>query len=197
MEIIKPDSQCTLCHGSGYMIEEGNKRVSCTCLIRQRALEYLGPMYKNCAYNSKTQFDLWGDFVRIETCSRGYFKSMIKSLLLRSDISMKHKSTTPPEIMDVYFENRENNFYKDLNLIDFLIIYFCNDPTNRMYSEVIISILDKRVLYNRKTWVYCQDSSDSTEFIKKYGKSLSDFLGENFTLAGGTHNLIFDKGLKV
>ena len=154
---IKPDNKCSICSGSGCMDFKGRKTV-CECIIRRKAKQYLGPLYADIKYTSFTTFDGKNKFVYFEKDPIDRFRSLVKSYLLFHNIRLSHKSTLPYEIVQNFLTDHEIIKYGELIEVDFLVIYYISDPPNKLYGDLIQSILERRVMFDRSTWLFFTNS---------------------------------------
>jgi len=190
----KPDFGCKLCNGMGYVIE-GEVRRSCDCVLISHIKKYLTPTYANSPY-TLNNFNGFENSCIFDGCSRSHFKSIVKSFLLTHRLEVTHMSVTPFDIIEAYFSLKESDEFKDMISTDLLIIYFCTDPRNKLYGEAIITILDKRLIENKWSWVFCKESFDSKWFRDNYTSQLSDYLRDNFLRIEGINSISFNRGLK-
>lgn len=185
--------KCVLCGGSNYIIE-GNKKTSCLCQLRKKAKKYLGPIYADLKYSSSIKFDKWVDnSVYCELCSIDSFKSMVKSFLLFHNMKLSHHTIFPYEVVQGYFENSRSYELDLMHEVDFLAILFRNDPPNKLYGELLKSLLDRRILYNKITWLFLAGAHDSDWFIDKYSVPFGKYIEENF-LRTNINKIKFGKG---
>jgi hypothetical protein len=188
--------ECSLCKGLGYFLKE-KEIISCDCILVKKARDYLGPMYQNYPYSNKIQWDKFRNFLGFVGFNRNDFKSLVKSFLLSSGLKLKHISTTPLEIIDAYFDYKENDIFKELSRVDFLIIYFGPIYKNKWYDDCLYSILDRRILYNRKTWIHTESSFSNSNFIETYSEKVCSLITSNFlSMSDSFKEVKFNKGIK-
>lgn len=172
--------ECAACGGSKYIIEN-NKKIPCLCLLRDRAKKYLGPIYADLKYSSAIKFEKWVDnSIYFELCSIDDFKSMVKSFLLYNNMKLSHHTIFPYDIVQGFFENRKSEELDFINNVDFLAILFRNDPPNKLYGELLKTLFDRRILYNKITWLFLAGSHESEWFIDKYSAILGKYIKDNF-----------------
>ena len=194
---IKPESNCKVCKGSGEMLYK-NGKIVCECIIKKHARKYLGLLYDGVPYSNNIKFDKLlnkNKHICFYGCSTECFKSMVKSFLLYHNMRLTHKHIFPNYLVDDYFDDKFGKSLKDLSEVDFLTIYFINDPTNRMYGELIEIILDRRILYKKPTWLYMKADYRGDWFKDKYSISLSEYISKNFERMLEVNKLTFKKGL--
>jgi hypothetical protein len=148
--MIVADKNCTLCKGSGISEYKG-KRGVCPCVIRQKAQEYLTPIYKDVKY--MRDFDstvLEGKNILIESTNVSYFKEVAKSFLLNTAMKYSHLTLTAYDVVTAWFENPlQSTTYKKVLNVDIMLFYLVSDPKNAAYGDVLTSVIEKRML-NKK-----------------------------------------------
>lgn len=195
MSYIKFDKECSICRGLGYLSKD-KEIIPCDCLLIKKARDYLGPMYCDYPYSTKINWGVFKNFLSFGGFKRDTFKSIVKSFLLSSGLKIKYMSITPMEIIDVYFENKINDIFKELSKIEFLIIYFGSDTKNKLYEDYLYSVIDKRILYNLKTWIYNDLSFSDPKFIEIYSKKISNLILSNFIQVDILRDHEFIKGIR-
>jgi hypothetical protein len=192
---IKPDPKCSVCKGLGKM-KFKKKETVCECILRKQAKNYLGPLYANVPYSTVIKFDVWKNiFLCFDMCSKECFRSIVKSYLLYKNMKVTHKHIMPNNIIECYFEDSFNKLLRDVSEIDFLTIFFISDPSNRLYGELIEMILDRRMLYNKITWLFFKDNYEETWFSGRYSNSLQKYLLDNFERPKKVNVITFKRGL--
>lgn len=195
MDIPMPDKNCSICKGSGRMHFKEKKTV-CECVVRKAAKNYLGPLYAEVQYTKKLNFGGTDRFVCFERSSLEKFKALVKSFLLHHKLKLTHMSVFPQDIIQYYVTDGEvaKQRFGGLTEVDFLVIYFIKDPPNKLYGDILESILEKRVIFDKITWLYCIDSYEEFWFTMKYGKELCDFLNDKFFKFETLDEIVFEKG---
>jgi hypothetical protein len=179
------DKDCELCKGEGgEFIDKVWK--PCRCELLNEINEYLTPFYKDSEYLKGLTFDnIIGKNV-ILTGSKECTKSVIKSYLVYAQYKLypDHKYThiiIDPEEMMADYLSKEKVLQKLLIEMDFLVIWLLYSPKhNGYYGEQILSLIERRELKMKTTWIYSPIHWKNREFIAKYSKDLSDFfISEN------------------
>jgi hypothetical protein len=194
--VLNPDRDCVVCKGSGHMSFKG-RRAICECIIRKKVKEYLGSLYADIPYAMDLNFDD-NKATYFESSLLGKFKSLVKSFLIYHKLKLKHMSVFPQDIIQYYVTDGDEAKSKlsDLTEIDFLVIFFIKDPPNKLYGEIIESILEKRLIYNKITWLYCKDDCKESWFTERYSLDLSNYIVGNFNRFKELNRVVFERGVK-
>jgi len=179
--IFLPDPNCTSCHGSGFISLESGAHQRCTCLLRQHALHYLTPTYASANYfQSLNVTPMLNRNLLLEEMPQSLFKQTVKSFLLNTAMKLSHMTCSGYEVIQGYLTNRESNLYTRMQNVDLLILYLVQDPRNRSHAEVMIALIEHRILHNLPTWVYTQHKTRSESFTSIYQIDLHNFLTKKF-----------------
>lgn len=193
-KVIGPSKTCSICSQTGYMLENG-RRVTCLCILKQRAKAYFGPIYANLNYATKINFDIWNhNFLRFEGCSENLFKFMVKSYLIYNNLKLSHYTVSPFDIFEGFYEKEGAELYTRLTQFDFLVILFRCDPPNKLYESLIRTLIDKRLLFNRVTWIFLQEDYDSSWFTYQYSVGLGKYIEEKSKKARSINTIKFKRG---
>lgn len=192
-----PDKNCQVCGGSGCMLFKDRQTI-CECIIRKKVKDYLGPLYAKGPYADDLNFDENNIAICFEKCDLNKFKSLVKSFLLYHKLKVTHKSVFPQDIIQYYVtdgsEAKQN--LSSLTEVDLLVVYFIQDPPNKLYGEMIEGILEKRRIFNKVTWIYSTDKIGDIWFTEKYSYSLSQYLNKYCGKFKKLNRVDFNKGVK-
>lgn len=196
-ERLTPDDNCLICKGDGHMQFKGHKTI-CECIVRKKVKEYLGSLYAEMPYTSLENLTIKNKFVCFENCSMESFKSLVKSFLLQNQLKLTHRSVLPDDIVQYYVTDGEEakQRFRELSEVDFLVIYFDVDPPNKLYGEMIESILKKRVMFDRFSWLYFVGNYGDIWFTERYSNRLKKYLDKDFVKFTRLHEFTFLKGIK-
>ena len=165
---------------SGYIIQDG-KRVECLCMLKARAQNYLTPTYVNSKYMRDFNVTpLVDQNILLDTVSQEYYKSLVKSFLLNTGMKYKHLTVTGYDLLQAYLNNSETGLFEYYSKIDLVFIYLAFDPKCNSYGIIITSLLEKRSLYKKPTWIFSNMSINSNAFLERYGDKLSEYCKKNF-----------------
>lgn len=101
-----PDKNCPDCSGTGW-IDKGGKRCQCNCVIKNKALAYLTPVFNDPLLRSLSDgislnLDSWITFVIAKEFK--LFKSLVRKMLLATGCSDTFLAVTPYEIIQAYLD---------------------------------------------------------------------------------------------
>lgn len=179
--LFRASTDCPDCHGRGY-VWHNEQQLKCNCLLKQEALHYITPTYADAKYIKA--FDpgpMLGKKILIHNESQALYKSIFKSFLLNTGMKYTHATASGYEVMQAYLTNTESQEYTRLSNLDLLALYLVADPFNRAYSNVLISLIQKRDFSKKATWLYTPYKITDPIFTNLYGQELSTFVSENFT----------------
>ena len=173
LDMIKPDPNCPLCHGQGFINKQSGS-TECDCMLKARLIEYLSPRYCNSKMMKMT-VNNYSCNLLFEDFNTFTFNSFVRSFLILSwtKVPMNHKTVCGFDIADAYFSQHDK--IQELRSIDFLIIDLGYDSKNDFYSEVIGSLLQSRSELQKMTWINSRFSVETEMFSKKY-QDLGQFL---------------------
>jgi hypothetical protein len=180
---VVPDPDCKKCHGRGRLLipEDTNsliKRISymdCDCILKKQTLKYLTPRYMNAVYSETQDVKAYLGKNILFYDNYNKFKSIVKTFLLKTDRQLSHYTAEPQIIFNKYFEENKAGM-EQYHKYDLLIIPFIRDPHNKIYGELIASIIMKRGELNRPTWLFSAHSLKSEVFWGMYRQNFAQFL---------------------
>lgn len=187
----KADPNCALCKGSAWMDRDGD-RVQCLCILKQRALDYLGAIYRNAVYfqglNPEPTLKNFNILVQQEP--EVAFKSFVKSILLNTGMKYSHLTYTGYDIVNLYLADKDGTWARPILETDFMIYWLGEDPKNSAYGDVLRYILQKRILDGKRNWIFSKFNIKSGDFYEKYTLKLSEFIqsGDTFKIEYGLMN---------
>ena len=165
---------------NGYIMQDG-KRVECLCMLKARAKEYLTPTYLNAKYMRDLEVaPLVDNNILLDTVSQDYFKSLAKSFLLNTGMKYRHLTVTGYDCLQAYLTNSESGIFEHYSTIDLLFLYLAFDPKCNSYGLIFTSLLEKRNLNRKPTWIFSNTSINSNAFLERYGDKLSEYCKKNF-----------------
>lgn len=196
-ERLTPDDNCLICKGNGHMQFKGHKTI-CECIVRKKVKEYLGSLYAEMPYSSLDGLNIKNKSLCFEGCLMERFKSLVKSFLLYNQLKLTHMSVLPDDIIQYYVTNGDEakQKFRELSEVDFLVIYFDVDPPNRLYGEMIESILKKRIMFDRFSWLYFVGKYSEFWFTDRYSNALREYLDKNFVKFTQLNKFKFNKGIR-
>lgn len=178
---VRPDADCADCHGSGWITEARGRR-ECNCVLKQRALQYLTPTYADAKYmRNFVPTAVRGNNILIAGASQAAYKSLIKSYLLNTGMTLKHRTVTAYEVMQAYLTNSERGDFSALASVDLLILYLAHDPHNRSYANVLGSLIERRDFERKDTWIYTPHKITDSAFTHLYSDEFAKWVATKFT----------------
>lgn len=159
-------------------MDHGDKKTECSCKLRERAINYLTPMYASAQY-TKT-FDasrIVGKNLYLPPDTN--LKSFVKSFLLNTGMVFTHKTVSAYDVLQAYLTNVTDSEFYGLREVDILILYLVQDPSNKSYGQIISSLIQSRTMMQKATWVHSKLPKDSVAFSNMYGLELVEALKNN------------------
>ena len=174
-----PKAGCELCGGEGYVRnpEDIAQMQFCDCVLRNNALEYLGT-HRNANLIKSVPLDLMERRnVLIDNTTLTVFKTFIKSFLISTGMKYSHSTFVTKDIVQAFFGDKEGTCtMQDLLTPDILCVCLGDDFNNKAYFEIFSTLVTKRMLLEKWTWIFSKHNAGSFEFKEKYSKELSAFL---------------------
>ena len=165
---------------NGYVTVDG-KKVECLCQLKAKAQTYLTPTYVNAKYlRDLNVTPFLGKNILLDTVPQEQFKSLFKSFILNTGMKFKHMTVTGYDCLQAYLTNTEAHIFDQYVHIDLLVLYLAYDPRCNSYGTIFTTLLEKRSLVKRPTWIYSNTSINSNIFLEKYGDKLVNYCRENF-----------------
>lgn len=183
LDAIKPNKNCQFCKGKGQVPgkKEGTT-IKCSCMVRQEAIRYLTDIYANAKYIKGLNAQvLEGKNLFIDRDPQRTFKAAVKSFLLNTALKYDHTTVSAHDVLYYYLGDQGSFNFKRIQTIDFLVIYLVADPANKIYGDLLVSVLEKRSFIDLPTWIFTDKGVDSKFFQDKYSIKLSNYILKNFT----------------
>lgn len=187
---------CEDCKDKHYIkIKGSNNSKRCKCSHKKQILRYL-----TVKYNSKgIKFDIseegLDNFIGkdiFSMTSKSQFQRFVKSFLLRTRMKYSHFTTTPHELVLAWVGSPEaEHSLLDTYKPDYLFLYLDSDPINSKYDDLICSVLKRRKMNGKNSWIYSTRNFNDKQFKELYGENLSAYLGEELFKGHG------DKARKI
>ena len=173
---------CPTCGGSKYIrLPEGGVE-ACDCTLKERALNYLTPIYANAKFLKDFKCDsLLKRNILVDGQSPEAFKTFVKSFLLNTGMKFSHKTKTAHDLLQAMLTESESGEWSQIEHTDILFIYPSIDPPNRSYGQIIQSMIEKRTLVKKPTWIFSQYPIKSQKFQFLYSEDLAKSIESRFT----------------
>ena len=176
------DPNCEICKGLGYepTAFRGTRR-KCVCLLKKEVPIYLTPVYANAKYIDTFQVDsVVNKDILMMSCPQPQFKSFFKSFLLNTGMKYSHQTVFAHDVMQAYLSRDDENAYTALSRFDILVIFLVIDPPNKAYAQILISLLEKRAMHGRVSWIFSQNELKSEKFQNLYSSEFAEFVESKF-----------------
>lgn len=167
---------CAQCRGTGHILVDGNVH-ECPHVLRDKAIEYLTPVYEQALYSRDLDVRPLKD-KSLLIVNNMKAKTLVKSFLLNTGMIYSHKSVSAYDILQAYLTNSESRDWTALLNVDLLFIYLIQDPKNGHYGQIIGSLLHAREQQGKKSWVIARNDLNTTDSIRMYGNEIQDTLQE-------------------
>lgn len=178
---LLPDKECDICNGTGRMLKENGKKTECICILQKELAQYLTIKYANA--DKIPNFDTTpfkGKNLLLQNMSVEVFRSIVRAFLTLTGQKYKHLTVSGQELFNLHYKDAEQRGFTAASEIDFLIIFLSMEPVNKSYGQIITSMLEKRILNDKITWIYHRDGVESRNFASVYTTTLSNYILQHF-----------------
>lgn len=177
------DYVCTICKDRGLVKAGPKASKKCQCAIVKQIRKYLTPTYAQTTIDFDLNLrgvDKFEGKDAFFVITKDKFTIFVKSFLLLTRMKYSHFTTTAFQCVLAWVESPSaSHSLRDVYLPDYLFLILDTDPVNSKYDDLLCSILKKRKMDGKCTWIYSTRDCEDPQFKELYGENLSTHILES------------------